>query len=68
MRSELGEDVISRLAATATLAAIGPVTATALRHAGLPVAIEAPLATSESMAKAIENYFLENTNPKARPV
>jgi uroporphyrinogen-III synthase len=68
MRAELGEDVISRLGATATLAAIGPVTATALRHAGLPVAIEAPLATSESMAKAIENYFLKNANPKARPV
>jgi hypothetical protein len=34
----------------------------------LPVAIEAPLATSESMAKAIENYFLGNANPKARPV
>jgi uroporphyrinogen-III synthase len=68
MRSELGEDVLLRLGATATLVAVGPVTAAALRRAGLPVAIEAPLATAESMASAIETYFSSSTNSKARLV
>jgi uroporphyrinogen-III synthase len=53
----LGADVLSRLATKAALAAVGPVTATALRKIGLPVAIEAPEATAESMTLAIENYF-----------
>ena len=57
VRSELGADVLARLAAKAALAAVGPVTATALRKAGLPVAIEAPEATAESMVAAIEKYF-----------
>jgi uroporphyrinogen-III synthase len=57
MRAALGEELLSRLGSRAALAAIGPVTAAALRGAGLPVAIEAPLATAESMAAAIANYF-----------
>ena len=41
----------------AALAAIGPVTAAAIREAGLPVAIEAPQATSESFVAALVDYF-----------
>jgi uroporphyrinogen-III synthase len=57
MRGELGAEAFSRLAARAALAAVGPVTAAALKKAGLPVAIESPLATGESMAAMIEHYF-----------
>ena len=68
MRADLGEEVLSRLGARAALAAVGPVTAAALRSAGLPVAIEAPLATSESMAAAIANYFSSRADSQARAV
>jgi uroporphyrinogen-III synthase len=68
MRCELGDEVLSRLGAEAAFAAVGPVTAAALRNAGLPVAIEAPLATAESMAAAIANYFSPNADSKARAV
>ncbi len=66
MRVELGEELLSLLGAKTALAAVGPVTATALRSAGLPVAIEAPRATAESMASAIAQYFSPGTNIKAR--
>jgi uroporphyrinogen-III synthase len=68
MRADLGEEVLSRLGARAALAAVGPVTAAALRSAGLPVAIEPPLATAESMAAAIANYFSRSTDSKARAI
>ena len=68
MRHELGEELLSRLGASAALAAIGPVTAAALRNAGLPVAVEAPLGTAESMAAAIENYFSPSAGSKMRAV
>ena len=66
VRGELGADVLSRLATKAALAAVGPVTATALRKAGLPVAIEAPEATAESMVTAIEEYFSTRASFQAR--
>lgn len=66
MRADLGEEVLSSLGAKAALAAVGPVTAAALRSAGLPVAIEAPLATAESMAAAIADYFSTKADSKAR--
>lgn len=66
MRAELGEEVLSRLGVKAKMAAVGPTTAAALRGAGLPVAIQAPLATAESMAVAIATYFSTNTGSKAR--
>jgi uroporphyrinogen-III synthase len=66
MRAELGEEVLSRLGAKAAMAAVGPVTAAALRDAGLRVAIEAPLATAESMAAAIANYFSPIAGSQAR--
>jgi uroporphyrinogen-III synthase len=66
LRSEFGAEVLSRLGARAALAAVGPVTAAALRNAGLPVAIEAEEATSESMATAIVKYFSTRAVSQAR--
>ncbi len=68
IRAELGEELLARLAANAALAAVGPVTAAALRSAGLPVAIVAPLHTADSLAEAIENYFSQSLDTKARVV
>ncbi|HLJ23987.1 MAG TPA: uroporphyrinogen-III synthase [Candidatus Acidoferrales bacterium] len=66
MRAELGEEALSRLGANAALVAVGPVTAAALRSAGLPVAIEAPLTTVDSMATAIEKYFSSRAGSKEK--
>jgi uroporphyrinogen-III synthase/uroporphyrinogen III methyltransferase/synthase len=68
MRVELGDELLARLGAKAAMAAVGPVTAAALRDAGLQVAIEAPFATAESMAAAIANYFSPSADSKARVV
>jgi len=68
MRVELGDELLARVAAKAALATVGPVTAAALRDAGLPVAIEAPFATAESMAAAIASYFSPSPDSKARAV
>jgi uroporphyrinogen-III synthase len=68
LSGELGAEVLSRLGSRAALAAIGPVTAMALREAGLRVAIEADEATAESMAAAIAKYFSSCTAPQARPL
>jgi uroporphyrinogen-III synthase len=57
LHAELGHEAMARLGARAALAAVGPVTAAALRKAGLPVAIEAPVASAESMISSIVNYF-----------
>jgi uroporphyrinogen-III synthase len=57
LRGELGADVLSRLATKAAMAAVGPVTAAALRKAGLPVTFQAAEATAESMAAAIVKHF-----------
>jgi uroporphyrinogen-III synthase len=45
------------------LAAIGPVTAAAIREAGLPVAIEALQATSESFVTALVDFFSVRCEP-----
>ena len=66
VRGELGADVLARLAANAAFAAVGPVTAAALRKVGLPVAIEASEATAESMAVAIERYFSSRSASQSR--
>jgi uroporphyrinogen-III synthase len=68
LRDELGSELLSQLAARVALAAVGRVTAAALRQAGLPVAIEAPKATAESMGEALEKYFssLNATPPMTR--
>jgi uroporphyrinogen-III synthase len=57
LSGELGADVLLRLGTKAALAAVGPMTAAALRKAGLPVAIQAAEATGESMAAAIVKHF-----------
>jgi uroporphyrinogen-III synthase len=66
LRAELGEEALSRLGAKAALAAVGPLTAAALRQAGLPVAIQAAEATAESMAAAIQNYFSAQAASQSR--
>jgi uroporphyrinogen-III synthase len=67
-RGELGTEAFSRLGAKAALAAVGPVTAAALRNAGLPVVIEAQEATAESMAAAIRKYFSAQAASQARSI
>jgi uroporphyrinogen-III synthase len=66
LRGELGADILSRLGTQAALAAVGPVTAAALREAGLPVAILPAEATGKSMATAIVGYFSEANFSEAR--
>lgn len=66
LRIELGAEVMSRLGARAAFAAVGPVTAAALRKAGLPVAIEASEATAESVAAAITKHFSSPSVSQAR--
>ncbi|MGH9679632.1 MAG: hypothetical protein ACRD4Y_06750, partial [Candidatus Acidiferrales bacterium] len=56
----------SRLATNAAFAAVGPVTAAALRNMGFSAAIEAREATSDSMAAAIESYFSARAASEAR--
>jgi uroporphyrinogen-III synthase len=66
LRTELGAEVMSRLGARAAFAAVGPVTAAALRKAGLPVAIESSEATTESVATAIVKHFSSPIVSQAR--
>jgi uroporphyrinogen III methyltransferase / synthase len=66
LRTELGAEVVSRLGTRAAFAAVGPVTAAALRKAGLPVAIEASEATAGSVAAAIAKHFLSPGVSQAR--
>jgi uroporphyrinogen-III synthase len=56
-RNEVGAEAFSRIAKTSVLAAIGPVTSTALRRHGVKAAIEPKQATAEAMAAAIAAYF-----------
>ena len=48
------------------MAAVGPVTAAALRNHGLTVSVVAAEATAESMAVALVAYFSTNRPPQAR--
>jgi len=66
VRGELGADAFSRLAAKAAFAAVGPVTAEALRNAGVPVAMEAAESTAESMVAAMEKYFTMPASSQTR--
>jgi uroporphyrinogen III methyltransferase / synthase len=67
LRGEFGAEVLRRLGERGAIAAVGPVTAAALRKAGLPVAILAAEATAESMTTAIVRHFSAPTLPEARP-
>jgi uroporphyrinogen-III synthase len=66
LRAELGAEMMSRLGAQVALAAVGPVTAADLRKAGLPVAIEPPQATAESITTAIAKHFSSHAASQAR--
>jgi uroporphyrinogen III methyltransferase / synthase len=52
-----GGDAARRLSARVAFAAVGPVTAAAIRDAGLPVAVEAPEATASAFVAALERHF-----------
>jgi uroporphyrinogen III methyltransferase/synthase len=52
-----GGDRLRRLSDSVVLAAIGPVTAAAIRDAGFPVAIEAETSTAEGLVAALIAYF-----------
>jgi uroporphyrinogen III methyltransferase / synthase len=68
LRDTLGSEMFASLAGTAAMAAVGPVTAAAIRDAGLPVAIEAGEATVDAVVAAIEKYFSLHKAPVARSV
>jgi uroporphyrinogen III methyltransferase/synthase len=55
--SLFGEEALRRLSARVALAAVGPTTAEAIRKAGLRVAVEAPQATTGSLAAELARYF-----------
>jgi uroporphyrinogen III methyltransferase/synthase len=52
-----GNEALRRLSSRAALAAVGPVTAEAIRQAGLPVAVEAAQATTGALVAALERHF-----------
>jgi uroporphyrinogen III methyltransferase / synthase len=52
-----GREALRRLSARVALAAVGPVTAAAIREAGLPVAVEAAQATTAALIAALERHF-----------
>jgi uroporphyrinogen-III synthase len=56
---ELGLEALRRVAGSVAFAAIGPVTSSAIREAGLPVEMEAPEATSASLVTVIARYFAQ---------
>jgi uroporphyrinogen-III synthase len=66
LRTELGAALVSRLGERAAFAAVGPVTAAALRKVGLPVAIEPSEATAKSVATAIVKHFSSPDISQAR--
>lgn len=62
LSEELGAEQMKEITHTVALAAIGPVTATAIRDAGLPVAIEASESTVPGLMRAIVEYFEVQSN------
>jgi uroporphyrinogen-III synthase len=52
-----GREALLRLSSRVALAAVGPVTAAAMREAGLPVAVEASQATAAALVAALERHF-----------
>jgi len=66
LRAEFGAESLQRVASNAALAAVGPVTAAAIRAAGLPVAILAREATGASLVEAVCEYYAVNSCPEAR--
>jgi uroporphyrinogen-III synthase len=64
----VGPEVLAKWNPRVVFAAVGPVTAEAIRGAGLPVAIEADEATTASLVAALERHFsvLENQTRQSR--
>jgi uroporphyrinogen-III synthase len=63
----VGPDALSKLDSRVAFAAVGPVTAEAIRGAGLPVAIEAEEATTASLVAALERHFAVLEVKRGRP-
>ena len=63
----LGSQALRETGARVAFAAVGPVTAAAIREAGLPVAVEAREATAPSLVAALERYFAPREAEKGRP-
>ncbi len=59
LADELGLETLRQITGHVVLAAIGPVTASAIRDAGLEVEIEAPEATTTALVSAITQYFAQ---------
>ena len=57
---EIGIEEFVRMANHCVVAALGPVTAHAIRETGVPVSIEATKSTAAGLAEAIEKYFTSN--------
>ena len=66
-RNLMGPEALANWNSRVAFAAVGPVTAEAIRSAGLPVAIEAEEATAASLVEALERHFslLSPTSPRA---
>jgi uroporphyrinogen III methyltransferase/synthase len=64
----MGPDLLGKQNSRVALAAVGPVTAGAIRVAGLPVAIEADEATTASLVAGLEGHFsaLESKSGRRR--
>jgi uroporphyrinogen-III synthase len=62
----LGDDGLRAVSSLTAYAAVGPVTAEAIRGAGLTVAIEAVEATPDSLAEALGQYFALRPAAKER--
>lgn len=56
-----GRGALRRLNSRVAFAAVGPVTAAAIREAGLPVTVEAAQATTAALAAALERHFQQPT-------
>lgn len=57
---ETGIEELGRMTSHCVIAALGPVTAQAIRETGVPVGIEAKESTSAGLVEAIEKYFTSN--------
>jgi uroporphyrinogen III methyltransferase/synthase len=64
--SLVGEETLRRMSARVALASVGPVTAETIRKAGFRVAVEAPQATTGSLAAELARYFQIATGEQRR--
>ena len=64
--SALGIDGVRELRGRVAFAAIGPTTASAMRGAGVPVAVEATDANADSLVAALQRYFAPRAVTKER--